>query len=572
MYRYLDARRQAVVQTYHQRPLIRVWDENMHPIGQIAQEKSVQVEELMADSGSAGVVIRKDNWLSNFLLYDRRAEQDLHLTFDPIPTQQDWPMRWGGKVTTVAAKRDNTGLHTVELQAVSNREHLKHVLAGANPLFPPELQIPKMWILPWNCRTALTISLWINLARQFNPALAVIDNIANPAAWLGIDPLDFNPLAWPLQVQYINFLVDQSRTEVFTARWTDFHTASQPLLEDAGCIWRAYTYLQGDLTSPHPELAEIGNFFGLTPGLGQITEDLLRPTRNCVVFACEDKSGIGGPTGTLADGPINLIASTADDLITDTLIPEYDVNGDGQTDPLIASFFGAAPKPPWAVFYDTEFSGIIESSRTQHGSTAKTIMTGSKSPGWVNDLITFGVKYALSQLQLVITAGVFGEAGPAPVGAGLDELYQGELSDTILAYQRWSDPVREFYSGAFGFLEEFEPGDGSAWTVSGILGLRAGQWKTRAYTVYKTTVRNGSPYCVYKDYNLGDRVGFQMANVIFVDQVSGIKYSYDVNTPMNWEVSVGTDYHDVDPVSKAMRSIAGIWNMFGMFMGSNQLF
>jgi hypothetical protein len=584
MYRYLDSRRKTVAAMYHQRPLCRVWDENGKFIGNLAQETSASVEEQMIDSGTAEMVIRKDNWLSDFLMYDRRAEQDLHLTFDPIPSMIDWPYRWGGKVTTLSGKRDRSGIHTVELQAVSNREHLKHITARANPLFPPELQIPKMWIMPFNCRTALTLSLTVNLARQFEPFAIIPSNIANPGAWLGINPFNINPLNWPIQPQFLIPAFDTSRFEVFTAKWQDMHTASQQILEDAGCIWRAYHYLPGDLTSPHPELAGLGNPLGFSPDIGEITDEMTRPKRACVILAVEDKSSTVGWTGTAIDGPIKMIAATGSDLVGESLIPQYTQEGeayhltpDGQrlidADPVqVGKWFGSAPEPPWPVYMDTENSGMLESSRIQHGCTAKTVGVGGKSPGWINDLITFGVKWALSQLQIVITAGLFGEAGGPPLGAGLDELYQGEFDDTVAAYQVWSDPARQFWCGDMGFLEQQEPGTGAAWTVSGVLGLRAAQWKTRAYVVYKTAVAMGYPYCIFRDYNLGDRVGFQMANLIFVDQVSSYKYSWDASTPLHWEVSIGTDWGDVDPVSKAMRSIAGIWNMFGMFMGSSDLF
>lgn len=588
MYRYLDARRQAVVAEFHQRPMVRLLDGDNNVIGTLAQEISASVEDQMLDSGTAEMVIRKDNWLSDFIQYDRRAEQDLNICFDPIPTQLDWPNRWSGKITTINGKRDSSGIHTVALQAVSNREHLKHITARANPLFPPELQIPKMWIVPFNCRTALTLSLIVNLARAFEPGLSLFDNLLNPVAWIGNDDLAnlsyINPMSWPIQPQWINPVFDTSRFEVFSARWQDLHTSSATLLEDAGCIWRAYLYMKGDLTSPNPELAGLGNFFGTTPALGEITDEMSRPTRNAIILAVEDKSGITGPTGTVADGVITMIAATGTDLITDTIIPQYDAEGsiyylssNGQqlvdADPnTIADWFDAAPKPPWPIYMDTEYSGMIEANRIQHTSQAKTVCVGGKSPGWINDLITFGVKFGLSQLQTVIVAGVFGSEGGPPIGAGLDELYQGELDDTVAAFQVWTDPAREFWTGDAGFLEQMEPGTGSAWTISGVLGLRAAQWKTRPYSVYKTTVAMGYPYCLFRDYVLGDRVGFQMANLIFVDQVSSYKYSWDKDTAIRWEVSIGTDWGDVDPVSKAMRSIAGIWNMFGMWMGSSELF
>ena len=89
-YQYLDAKRNNLIQSARQRPLVRLWDENHFYIGNIAQEVKVEAAEEMSDSGPANILIRKDNWLSNFILYDRRAEQDLHITIDPVPTQRSW--------------------------------------------------------------------------------------------------------------------------------------------------------------------------------------------------------------------------------------------------------------------------------------------------------------------------------------------------------------------------------------------------------------------------------------------------------------------------------------------------
>jgi hypothetical protein len=117
---------------------------------------------------------------------------------------------------------------------VSNREHLVHLLAGANPIFPPEVQLPKMWVLPWNCRTALSITMFINLARQFFPFLSIPTNIFNPGGWIGTGLQGIDPLSWPIQVQFVNPIFDQSRFIIYTSRWTDMHTTTAPHLEDAG--------------------------------------------------------------------------------------------------------------------------------------------------------------------------------------------------------------------------------------------------------------------------------------------------------------------------------------------------
>jgi len=612
-YQYLDGYRQLLIESAHQRPLVRMWDQNHNFIGQVAQEISVNAEEIYADTGAAEVLIRKDNWLSEQLLYNRMPIQDLHLTIDPMPTLRSWQTRWGGKVSNITAQRDQQGLHTVKIDAVHNREHLKHILAGANPLFPPEFQFPEMWVFPWNCATALTYSLWINLARQFEPFLVVPTNIANPLEWLGISVSNINPLSWPIQPQYVNPYTDQSRFEVFASRWSDFHTTSEAILADAGCIWRAYVWILGeDSGSPHPDLVDVltnqpdllddlNAGSSLINGYGELLANadndptlLGRPNQTSVILAVENKSDITGPFANFTTGFMDAIAVTADDLITDVIIPQYGPdgseyyvqnNGEGPlvtaTPAQFQNWFGLAPKAPWVVFQDGEYSQIVESNLIVNSTTAKTIMVGGKSPSWVNELITFGIRYGLSQISDVIEF-LYPTGGPLPEGAegafqtvgtpGLDNLYQGEFDNTVLPFQRYSDPAREIFTGTMGFLEFFQQGSGTAYTIAGVLDLRAGDWKTRPFNNYKTTVRNAAPYIYNYDFTLGDRVGWQMDNVIFVDMVASAKMSWDVNTPVNYSIAIGTDYHLVDPVSKAMMAIAGIWSMFGMVTGSGDMF
>ena len=570
-YRYLEARRQTIIDATRQRPLIRLWDKDFQYIGQIAQEKSVQVEEVASDSGGATIVVRRDNWLSDTILYDRRASEDLHITLDPNPTQRSWRTRWGGKITGVNAKRGQDGLHTIELEAVSNREHLKHILCAATPFSPPEFQPVKMWMLPFNCRTALTISLFINLMRQYHPFAAIPTNILNPIHWLTTKLGHVSPMHWPVQPQWINPLTDQSRLEIFVSRWSDFHTSSQSVLQDAGCQWRAYTWLTEDEESPHPELSQVGNAlpFGI---VNDVAERITRPSRNCVVMAVEDKSGITGPTGTLVDGPINLIAATGDSLITETLVPEYDKDGDGQTDPLIRKWLGVAPAKPWVTFKDGDYSAIVESQRSVHTATARTVVVGGKSPGWLNQLQTWGIKYGLAQISQVIMAGPAGSY-QQPGSSGLEELYQGQMDDVAFAYQRWTDPIRALQNGDFAFLEQFEQGSsGTAYTVSGTLDIRTGIWKSRPYTNFRVSIRNGYPWVANLDFTLGDRCSFEMANVLHVDQVTAIRYKWDKDSPVRVELSVGDEGAEQDPVGQAVKAIAGFWNIFGSFMGSQSLF
>jgi hypothetical protein len=412
-YRYLNSRRQVLIDSARQRPLIRMQDKNYTQLATIAQERSCRFEEIAADSGEAGVVIRGGDYLGDFVRNLVRIEEDLHLSIDPIGTQPDWKTRWGGKITQISVKRDSSGIHTVELIATANREHFKTTLIGSTPLFPPELQPIHMWMLPANIRTGCFITMFIQLARLFFPLLSIPTNIANPAGWLnplGPDALlNFDPLSWPIQTQFVNVLLDQSRTSLITAAWSNFHDATIDPLRDAGCTGRMYTWFTDDKTSPHPELELL---------VGKDLADLARPHRNCLIAAFEDHSGHEGPTGTLFDGPINLFAKTLDDLITTTILP-VDEDNDGEVDPVFQKLFGTAPKKPWAGYRDGQHSGIIESGYHQHKGPTKTIMTGGRSPKLVNDLQTFGIRYAISQIAQAVAL-----AGELPAVEGLDNLYQ----------------------------------------------------------------------------------------------------------------------------------------------------
>lgn len=559
-YRYLDSRRRTLEGAHRQRPLVRMQDKNLKQLAQIGDERSVRFEEIAADTGEAGVVIRGGDYLADWVRNAVRIEEDLHLSIDPNPTQPSWKTRWGGKITQINVKRDSGGIHTVELIASSQREHLKNILVGATPIFPPEIQPIKMFFLPGNTRTVCAVTLYINLMRQFFPALSIPTNILNPGGWInpiGIGALaNFLPTAWPIQVQFVNPILDQSRTTLLTGAWTDFHSTTLDLLKDAGVCARAYTYFTEDKENPHPELEAIA---------GKELASFARPLRNCVVVAFEDHSGVTGPTGTALDGVINLFASTLDDLITTTVLP-IDADNDGEIDPLFRKFFLVAPAKPWAVYRDDQESGIIESNYNQHKGPVKTTMTGGKSPPIVNDLQTFGIRYAISQIAQVVLGF------EAPGVEGLDNLYQGQLDNILLAWQRYTNIGRALLTGDLGYLEHFERPGSSAYTISAFLTLRQGDWKKRAYRSFKTSIRNAAPYIIGYDILLDDRVGFEQDGIIYVDQVSAIKYEYDRDKPTTWSVSIGDDSKDTDPLAQGVRALQAMYTLVGAILGEGSLF
>ncbi|MGH3956481.1 MAG: hypothetical protein ACRDTI_20845 [Mycobacterium sp.] len=559
-YRYLRRRGEMFTEAGKQRPLVRMQDENLDQIARIGNEISCTTEEIAYDSGGSSVVIRGGDYLADFVKNVQRIETDLHLSVDPIATNPSWRTRWGGKITNVIAKRDSSGIHTVELQATHQREHLKNILIAANPVFPPELQLPKMWFVPANFRTAASFTLNVQLARLFFPVLNVLTNIANPGAWLDESFSAFNPLYWPQQVAFVNPVLDQSQTSLVAGAWTDFHSATLDQARDAGVIIRSYTFFTEDEDNPHTELEGL---------VGNDLASLTRPRRNCVVHSFQDLSGHEGPTGTAADGFINLWASTADNLITNTVL-RVDEDHDGLPDPVFQKLFGVAPKKPFVKYLEGQHSGIIESQVSMHKGPVKTIMTGSRSPSIVNQAQTFGIRFGLAQLEQCINYGM--GAYQQPLTSGLDNLYQGQLDNTLLAWQRFTDPERALFTGDLAWQEHFERGGGTAYTISGVLTLRVGWYKKRAYRSFKVSVRNGAPYVYGVDMDLGHRALFEQDHIFYVEQISASRYNYDRKTPVTYSFSIGDDSRDSDPFLQGLRALQAVYSLAGMFLGEGTIF
>lgn len=561
-FRYLDAKRQLLDEEAREKPLIRLWDKQMRYIGTVANEKSVNAEEMLHDTGTGEIVLRNDDWLVQFLRdpNEVRKDEDLHISIDPYPRRRNWRWRWNAKITNVRVKRAEDGLQTVTFECSHNREHWKHIYFGATPFSLPEVQPLRAWILPGNTRTIISTTGFINLARNYMPLLALPTQVMNPGAWIGqaSNLLNLNPLNWPVQMQFVNPLLDQSRTSVIMSRWASAHDVTESMLKDSGCNLRAYMWLEEDEDSPHPELAAL------------VGEKLARPTRNCIVLAVEDNSDRTGWTGTAFDGFMQLAAVTGDDLITETIYP-VDADGDGKTDPLIAKLLGAAPARPTIAFRDTEQSAIITSEHAMFRAKAGKILTGGKSPGWVNQTQTFMIKYALSQLSAVISYAI--GAYQQPGTPGLDELYQGQFDNMLLAYMQATDPVRVARQGPYGYLEHFETGNGAAYTLSSPLTLREGWWKTRPYQAFKVSIRNGgNGLYLYTDFDLATRALFEIDGVLYTDQVSAVRLKYDEQTPKTFDLSIGDDAESENPLAAVHRTAATMWSALGMLMGSEGTF
>ena len=552
----LHDRRHAYQSRKVPQPLIRIWDKEMRAIARVEIPESWECEEIAHDNGMARIeLVGKDNeWIRDLILFKTKPAEDLHITIDPDPSKpHDWRNRWGGKVESIIdVERANKPTVTT-ITAVSNRIHLRHIMLAASPILPHAIQIPKLFLWGGPCVTTCATAVLINLFRIYtlNGFWPLPRNLFDPLAWIN----NINPLNWPIQVMPVRPIVDQSRWVTIGSRWQDAESILTPVMKDAGVICHAYTWLPGD---PAP----YSHVFG--PDLGE----LLKPTRACVILSFEDQSGVNGPTGTAIDGLLNLFAATADDIFTETLFA-VDGDGDGVTDPFIRKILGVAPKRPPFVYRDTGYGGTLSKTLAVHKSKAITIVVGGRSPGWVNQAITYAIRYGISQLAQTITLP--GTATQIPGSEGLDNLYQGQLDDTMLAFMPFVDPMRSGMVGSYARNEHFEQPGGSAFTMSSVMTARQGWWATRPYSSMRFDI-DDSLYRIGEDIRLGSRVSAERKGVLYTDQIMAIKRSGSRNSSGRPIISFGDDSREEDPVAQGFAAIAKVANFAAALAGSGSVF
>lgn len=401
-------------------------------------------------------------------------------------------------------------------------------------------------------RSGLAFTTFLNLARSYWPPLSVPISLMDPAHWVTTRVGNFSPLHWPVQVQFVNPILDQSRVLPLAARYQDLHTISEPLMDDAGVALVDYIWLPEDADSPHPELAAL------------VGQEAARPSRACVVLAFEDHSGHSGLTGTAFDGALDLVAATLDDLITETVIP-LDRDGDGITDPFFRKLFGVAPAKPSLVWRDCEYSGLRSSQHSLKRATSQTVWTGGHSPTILNQAIAFGVRYALAQLDQTITTGT-GQDFQQPGTSGLNEIYQGQLEDLILAWQKASRAETAVWLNDYALLEGLEQGNGYAYVVSAALTLRQGLHKRGHKVSFTMNARDGEPWCYGYDYAVAHRGLFEVDSVYYAEQIRGVKWSYDQTTAEHMDLTIGKQ-RERDAFEAGLKALADGWNAIGSLIG-----
>lgn len=486
------------------RPLVELRDKNGDLRSVLWGEIEADFEEKLNDTGEGNIRLFGSHKERDWLVKDLKEGEDVHINVETPG------MRWYGKAQTITYK-SGTGFEYLELKFLHDYEHCKKIVCYSNPLLPPEFQWPKIFMWAGPSITGIKALLFLNLLRRFAPLWALPENIFDPSSWLA----NLNPENWPIVVKPMgNFFTDTSMWTVITTRFGNFHDVVGPTLQDAGLQIVCERWLPGD-----PQ-----------PAPGHMT--LTKPT---LVLDVVDKSGVRGPTGTVLDGLLKLVGTILSDGVSEVIEtadwgtppPQYSQPG----------FLGTVNEFPWVSFRNgmrTGLTGIESWEMVIHKPLAGAVVTGGRSPSWVNAGIKLLLNAALGYLGML-----FGNPGLA-LG-----IFDEQVEDVILAFHRVGHPLRQAIMGRGQYGEHWENTGGTGFSVSALQAIRIGLWKTRAYTSFKFSILNGKPYWIGRHFELGDRVAGEVGDLengigqLYVDQVDSSHLSWNRAQDPRWKIAVG---------------------------------
>jgi len=130
-------------------------------------------------------------------------------------------------------------------------------------------------------------------------------------------------------------------------------------------------------------------------------------------------------------------------------------------------------------------------------------------------------------------------------------------TDALLAFMVARSAFRAATQGWTRYFEYFASSSGKAYTLSSLLVLRGGMWKTRAFDAVQFGARDAAPFVIGEGGHvwLDDRCGFTIrgdkSGRIYMDRVSRVELKWDRTTAPTWTLTIGSDEALQDPLARA---------------------
>lgn len=526
-----DARRRALEKARLAPPLVRLWDGSWGYIGTVGDAISGTVTWKLNDTGSAQLVLRASDPVGRVVMdiWGRQTSRNIHLTVDKDGA------RWGGRLESASLVKDNSGQETIELSFLSDYEELKHVLCWPNPFLPALVQFPRTHIIMGPTAWVLKQFLVLNLARIQRSGFN-IDDLLAPGS---------HQADWPIAVKPGRASDDRSPWTIVGSRMKVWHDLAAPKLLDSQLTVTCRRWLNGD---PEP-----------WPG-GRVRHGAL-------VVDIVDKGGLYTDATVSAGsvfGGLRALGRALNEISSD-----WGARSEGM-DALAAyrdsTDQGTKPGYPFVVYREGRLTGIEASKFTWQPARDSQIVVGGHSPYGVNEL--------MSTLTILIGNYVGLMLALPSLGSIIDTLLKPLFADTIAAWMMVRSEQRKQQLGWSRYLERFQEGANTAYSLSAMAAIREGFQETCEKLSCELSIGDGAPWFVgdngQGNFFLGDRIGAQIkglpADQLVVQAVTGLEYSW-ARDSVGWKITVGDNSvhrSAIENVVSKVRDTAAIVHELGV--------
>ncbi|RBO82064.1 Gp37-like protein [Nocardia puris] len=452
--------------------------------------------------------------------------------------------RIGALAEYVDLDLDEDGGQVLTVRFLTDMERLKWYSCWSNPWFPEWIQWPQVFMLPGPIPWVLSVMLDLQIQRENASSWLVPSDPMDPDSRDDLDQSGYSMVVAP--ISFVEAMASGALWGLAISRFKNFHKLMQPMCDDGEIACQIDVYLEGD---PEP-----------WPGAN------LRHGTRIVRFM--DRSGTYSGTshgGTIWDGLIRTVAEFVDDMID----AEQVLGGDFSIPP---EYYDPSLPPrtqkqlPFVVFRDGEISGLDRYKYRQTYSKGVQVVTGGHSMPGVNE----GISAFIQMVGDLIAAAVV----IPPIGGTVDALLAPIYTDALLAFMKAISLARMASQGWTRYFEHFAAGAGKAYTLSALMVLRAGFWKTAGRDSVQFGFRDAAPFIIGQAGHvwLDDRCGFTIrgdrTGRIYMDRVSKVQLTCSRTQRPTWTVTVGRERDIQDPLARAFEQweeVADALQQLGVF-------
>jgi hypothetical protein len=365
---------------------------------------------------------------------------------------------------------------------------------------------------------------------------ALPDDPLDPAEWFNFDQSTWSQVVAPLKIED-----DNSQFCIGFSRFKAMHDVSKKIVADAQLSWMPRRYLEGD-PEPWP---------GANLRHGTLIWDLVDNSNHT------EETSFGGSVWT---GLERAFVNIADDGMTEGI--------DYISDPTFPAEYsepgwtGTIAWAPGIILRDGDYTAISSNSFKWKPATDVGFVAGGHSMPGVNEAISAAIQMAGDLIAMMI--------GVPPIGGATDAVLKPLYTDTVLAFMKWKDIGRAQDLGWSHFHETWCDGSDRAYTLSALIALRSGMWRTREQISHTVEITDGCEGLRvgangYGNCDIGTRIGvtvkgFGQPGQVWIDRVSELTLGWARDTTPGFKLTVGARVIE-DPVVKGMELIKEAFSM-----------